>query len=317
MTDSSEEASNLLDGIDVRSIYRLLTVVAQASDPLFQRVERSYAEYAPNFDTALRFAKAIGWIADRDSRLVLTDAGLNAWRDSTEDSVRDSMLDAVTHRSSPCSALVATYLSRYSLSGTEVTYRPSVAERLRDANVRNVLMDLKVIEHRGSDDCYVLMPGREDVFAWAISTGRNLSNAQISRLRDNQQALGQSAELAALSFERERLGDKWWPHIEHVSAEAPYSPYDIKSVTIAKGRSYPRFIEVKAVPGDTYRFFWSRAELELAELLTDRYFLYLVPTTSGTFDMGKMLILQDPYRTLYQNEAEWATEENVVVCSKR
>lgn len=317
MTDSSEEVPKAFDRVNVKSIYQLLTVVGKSSDTLVPRVESAYLEHAREFDSVLRFAKDIGWIADRNKRLELTESGSNAWRNSTEDSMRTALLDAITNRSSPYRKQVAAYLGRYSLGGADVTYRPSVEERLRDSAVRDFLMDLRVVEHRRADDCYVLLQGREDIFAWALSARKPVSHTQISRLQERQESLGRAAELAALSYEQSRLGKEWWPHIEHVSEDAPYSPYDIKSITIAGGRRWARFIEVKAVPDDTFRFYWSKAELEVAQLLAERYFVYLIPAFNGTFDLGKMLIVQDPYRTIYRNEADWTTEENVVVCSKR
>lgn len=317
MTDSSEEAQRTFNQVDVKSIYRLLTVVGQASEKLLRRVERVYSEHAREFDSVLRFAKDIGWITDRNERLELTESGSDAWRNSTDDTVRTALLDAISSRSSPYRKQVAAYLGRYSLGDAGVTYRPSVEERLRDSAVRDFLMDLRVVEHRRSDDCYALLQGREDIFAWALSARKTVSHAQISRLQERKKSLGQSAELAVLSYERSRLGEELWPHIEHVSEDAPYSPYDIKSLTIAEGRRLARFIEVKAVPDDTFRFYWSKTELEIAQLLAERYFVYLLPVINGTFDLGKMLIVQDPYQTIYRNEVDWATEENVVACSRR
>ncbi len=317
MTDSSEEVPKPFERVDVKSIYQLLTVVGKSSDTLVRRVEGAYLEHAQEFDSVLRFAKDIGWITDRNHRLELTESGANAWRNSTEDSKRTALLDAITSRLSPYRKQVAAYLGRYALGDADVTYRPSVEERLRDSAIRNFLMDLRVVEHRRSDDCYVLLQGREDIFAWALSVRKPISNAQIVRLQERQASLGRAAELAVFSYEQNRLSKEWWPYLEHVSEDAPYSPYDIKSITVAGDRRWARFIEVKAVPDDTFRFYWSKAELEVAQLLAERYFVYLLPASNGTFDLGKMLIVQDPYRTIYRNEADWTTEENVVVCSKR
>jgi hypothetical protein len=316
MTDSSEEAPHPFDHIDAKSIYRLLAVVGQSSDKLVNRIKRAYSEHAREFESNLCFAKDIGWISIRNDRLELTESGARAWR-GADASMRTDLLDAITSRSSPFRRQIAAYLGRYSLGKTGVTYRPSVEERLRDSAIRNLLMDLRVVEHRGSDDCYILQQGREDVFVWALGARNPSSHTQMLRSQERRESLGRSAELAVLSYERERLDKELWPHIEHVSEGAPYSPYDIKSITIAGGNKQARFIEVKAVSDDTFRFYWSRNELEIGQLLADRYFLYLLPTVDGKFDLGKMLIVQDPYLTIYRNDAAWITDEDVVVCSKR
>ena len=52
-------------------------------------------------------------------------------------------------------------------------------------------------------------------------------------------------------------------------------------------------------------------------MLAEQYFLYLLPVANGGFLIEDMLIVSDPYKTVYSNPVGWKTEENVIVCSKR
>ena len=106
--------------------------------------------------------------------------------------------------------------------------------------------------------------------------------------------------------------------VQHVSAKNPFACYDIKSVTLLDGKAIPRYIEVKAAPTYSYQFFWTASEMEAGRLLRAKYFLYLLPVArGGAFNLERMLILQDPIASVYQNRQEWLVEENVIVCRKR
>jgi len=72
------------------------------------------------------------------------------------------------------------------------------------------------------------------------------------------------------------------------------------------------------VSADSYRFFWTASEIEAARLLGQSYFLYLLPSLGGQmFDLSKMMIIQNPYSTVYQSPNEWFVEEKVVLCSRK
>ncbi len=116
---------------------------------------------------------------------------------------------------------------------------------------------------------------------------------------------------------KNRVGERWVYKVEHVAAGTPFACYDIKSVTVSGSDTVPRYIEVKAVPPYSYQFYWTRSEVETAQLLREKYFLYLLPVTiSGGFDLKKILVVNDPYTSVYQNSETWQIEENVIVCKR-
>src|SRR5439155_26730503 len=96
----------------------------------------------------------------------------------------------------------------------------------------------------------------------------------------DREQLGLDVECAVVDYERDRLGKEWAGEVQHIAREYPFANYDIESVTLVRGKPSPRFIEVKAVSADSFRFFWSKEEVETARVLGTEYFLYLVPVDS-------------------------------------
>jgi hypothetical protein len=130
--------------------------------------------------------------------------------------------------------------------------------------------------------------------------------------------LGFSAELAVVEHERKRLGTELADLVEHISADQPYACYDIKSATVTAGQVADRYIEVKAVPEGTLQFYWSKSEVDVAKVLRDRYYLYLLPyAVNRGFDVGGLTVICDPHRTLTGDQNTWEIEEDVLVCRRK
>src|SRR5207247_11427206 len=109
---------------------------------------------------------------------------------------------------------------------------------------------------------------------------RNVVSPTANQLRlyaNGREQIGRAAELAVLDWERRRVGGKWQNLVRHVSGDNPAACFDIQSVSVLGSQVESRFIEVKAVAADSFEFHWSGSEIEAAEILHARYFLYLVP----------------------------------------
>lgn len=105
--------------------------------------------------------------------------------------------------------------------------------------------------------------------------------------------------------------------VDHVSSVTPFASYDIKSVTVHGDTAEARYIEVKAVPSDSFQFYWTASEVEVSRLFRGRYFLYLLPVVEGRgFDPTRLMIVGDPWTSVRQNSDKWLIEENVIVCRR-
>jgi len=318
MSTSSDKRLELFAKLETKQIQCLLNILFQSTMHEKHFVETAYSERARNFVETLQFLKDMSWVKEQHGELALSDAGSTAYAAAQDDGeIRKRLIEALIEEVSPYRADLADYLLRFSLSGSNLAYRPSLSERLQQSPLRNYLIDIRAVTYRAADDTYLLEEGAADLYVWAINFRRSTSKEMLQSDATRKEQLGFAAEIAILEYERDRVGARWAYKVEHVSARSPFACYDVKSVTVRSGDAVPRYIEVKAVPPDSYQFYWTRSEVEAAQLLKSKYFLYLLPvSTSGGFDLKQILIVDDPYVSVYQNSEAWQIEENVIVCRR-
>jgi len=210
------------------------------------------------------------------------------------------------------------YLNQFSAHGTKVIHSPTAERRAGESAVRNFLAGAQLISYRRKDNDYVVNQEAIDLWIWAKSISGPNTPTQLHSTIESRERLGLEAELAAVEYEKDRLGNDWSAHVQHVAREHPLANYDIKSVTIGDGEAVPRFIEVKAVSLDSYRFFWSASEVSAARLLGPAYFLYLVPANrDGSFDMRRLWIVENAYDSVCSDSARWEIENNILLCQPK
>jgi hypothetical protein len=118
-------------------------------------------------------------------------------------------------------------------------------------------------------------------------------------------------------YEKDRVGPQYEDHVIHVALKNEAAGYDIKSISVIPGdRCELRYIEVKAVPFDTYQFFWTGNERKVAELLKGNYFLYLLPVNHDrVFSLDGLKIIQDPIDVILDSPETWNVEADLIRCS--
>ncbi len=318
MSASSDKRLELFSKLETKQVQCLLNILFQNTMREKHFVETAYNERARYFVETLQFLKDINWVNEQPDALALTDAGAAACAAAQDDGeIRKQLAEAMLAQGCPYRTDLAGYLLRFSLSGSTLAYRPSLTERIKQSPLRNFLMDIRAVTHRAADDTYLLEDGAMDMYVWAINFKRATSKELLRADAERKEQLGFAAEIAILAYEKDRVGERWAYKVEHVAAGTPFACYDIKSVTVRGGDAAPRYIEVKAVPPDSYQFYWTRSEVEVAQLLREKYFLYLLPVTiSGSFDLKQILVVNDPYTSVYQNSETWQIEENVIVCKR-
>lgn len=319
MTASSNERSDVLADIETKYVQQLLAAISKLKIRRKDFVQANYAEQARNFTSTLHFLKDIQWVREEEENLIITSEGDNAIKDiDNAVEIRAKLAGAIIAEVSPYRKLVADYLNKFRSVDSGLVYQPTLPDRLRESNLRNFLMDLGLVTYRPTDDMYLLEEEGVDVYVWATNLKRAISPERFRADSQRREELGFRAELAVVDYEKGRLGPKFSSRVDHVSAKRPFASYDIKSVSLQEGKTIARYIEVKAGPADTYEFYWSASEVEAARLLRTKYFLYVLPVrVGGGFNLEKMLILQDPIVSVYQNAERWDIEENVILCKQR
>jgi hypothetical protein len=318
MSGYSDEPTGTLTAVTPRQILTLLEVLQGTTwrNRLF--VEARYNERARNFSETLAFLEDLGWVQGLGEELCAKGETIARITQAGQADMCRALADALADSRGPHQKIVADYLTRFQSDEGMLVYRPVEEQRLKESPVRNFLMELGAVAYRSDPDRYVLNEAFAPLYLWARNImGATDEAALMERVKDRQR-LGRAAELAVVAFEKERLGSRWAERVQHVAAEYPASCYDIKSVTVQGEVVSPRFIEVKAVPADTFQFYWTASELEAARLLGANLFLYLLPVQGhATFDLARLEIVPNPYATVYQNPAAWSKDESVIVCHRR
>jgi Domain of unknown function (DUF3883) len=133
------------------------------------------------------------------------------------------------------------------------------------------------------------------LFLWCVSNLRYMiSEKQLLSQLEYQRLIGEEAEKKVYEFEKERL-NKLGRHslaerVQLISKEYVNAGFDVVSFN-GEYSEPDRFIEVKTFSNDGL-FYWSKNEVEVAKLLKEKYWLYIVNFSDGE---GEILIIQNPY----------------------
>jgi hypothetical protein len=156
-------------------------------------------------------------------------------------------------------------------------------------------------------DGNIIIPKNE--IGWLLSTVSPVLHMDIDDLLDSLEArrqYGQLAEEYVLNKEKERLtGSKredLAQLVRKISNQNIAAGYDILSFDgIDSDVSPDRFIEVKGTTGNQISFYLSKNELDTAQKLRDKYWVYCVLNVK-TIKSKKLIMMRDPYKTVFQNK---------------
>lgn len=319
MTASLDEQFDVLGKLETKHVQCFLSILSHSNMRRRQFVEASYGEQARYFQETLRFLKHINWVREQQDELFLTSDGESASRQAQSDAdIRKKLTEAMVKEASPYQQLLVDYLAHFKMADSDLVHDPPISDRLQESQLRNFLMDIGLVTYRAADDLYLLEEAGVELYIWATNHSRPTSRKRFDTHAQQKEELGSRAELAVLEYEKRRVGAEWACRVEHVSSDSPFACYDIKSVTLHESKVVARYIEVKAEPTDSHEFYWTASEIEAAQLLRTKYFLYLLPVAQGGgFDLKRLLVVQDPFVSVYQNSQAWLIEENVIVCRQR
>jgi hypothetical protein len=209
------------------------------------------------------------------------------------------------------------FLLNFQTVNGQIFFKANEIQKIKFSDTRNLLLELEFISVSVDNTTYYINPDFFDLFVKQFCK-RKLSMESLKKRQTENEIIGLMAEKAVIEYELKRLSviSVLSNEIEHTSQENVLAGYDIKSFENYLGsnsKRVERFIEVKAVPVENYRFYWSRTEMEIAKVFGEMYYLYLLPVISNkTFDFEKLIIKRNPYMSVYTNEFEWKKEEESI-----
>lgn len=311
--------------ISLRQISVFMEVLGTLSLREEQHVRARYESFAQNYEDTVAFLRDIGLV--RLNRNILIETPLckkiitdGLLKKQTPAHFQDLIVEAVMSSKGIVRKDVEVFLANFHEIADRYEWRPDLSQRLRLSGIRNILIELGLVRYYPMEDIYQIGESQSSLIKNCVRS-RVISPKVAAKMREANEALGLAAERAVMEFEGKRLSQHNSKNlIKWVSLVDVTLGYDIHSFSIIeanRGVFSDRFIEVKAVSGDDYRFFWTRNELESAKLLSDKYFLYLVPVSGkGKFDLEKLLIIQDPYQAVYLGKYSWNKNEELMSFSQ-
>jgi hypothetical protein len=309
----SASSDNVLAGVSPGQMRVLLNVLHDNRwrDRAF--VEARYRERARNFEATLAFLTALGWVRSEGGELRPDSEKMS--RASAGEAEPTALLHALLDTVGAHRRVFARYLARFDCSDGAVSCSVRGEQSLADGPARDFLMELGAVRFEPAARAYVLERPFIGAYLWALAESGPESGAELIAGIEDRQRLGLDAELAIITFERERLGSAWANQIRHVAGERPASPYDIRSVTVTDGSMTPRYIEVKAVSPADFEFHWSAPEIEIARLLGRDFYLYLLPVRGANdFDLARLQIIANPFAEVFSQPAAWERRPTNFVC---
>jgi len=129
---------------------------------------------------------------------------------------------------------------------------------------------------------------------------------ELKKQLEMNENFGVEAELAAMEYEIEILKSTGIDKApERISEFSTSAGYDIVSFMHICSLTPDKFIEVKSCSDDSWIFYISRNELQVAKSKQNDYYLYLYNRKKQNFR-----IIQNPYNFFFENE-EWTMEPQV------
>jgi hypothetical protein len=281
-----------------------------------QFIKNKYSEYALNFEVTLDFLKKIGLVYERQDRIIIKrqyQSLLNKSAFEKEDLLRNLIIENLVFQQNPLLKYLLDFLSLFKKENNSYEFSPTTSQRLKFSGIRNLLLDLEFINFIKKKNKYVIS---DEYFIRyrELKEPKQTSLSQFLKIIKEREDLAKIAEKEVIKYEKNRLSQ--FPHlikgIIQVSKTDVGAGYDIQSFTIKNGEKHDfceRYIEVKAISQREFRFFWTSNEIEKAKLHGKNYYLYLVPVLkSKKFDLSQLIIVQNPYSEVYQNEKNWKKE---------
>lgn len=301
--------------IRLSQLHILCNTIADTQMRNVSNIKRKYCESALAFDETLVLLEELKIVKKKSDELVLSKTFSQTYYHI--DDFKKILLPILFSAEGDISEQLRNFLLNFQTDTNKTFFKATEIQKIKFSDTRNLLLELEFISASVDNTTYIVNPDYTDLFVKQFSKNK-LSPESLKRKQTENDSIGLTAEKAVIDFEVKRLANISidQKEIEHTSQENVLAGYDIKSFENyldANMKRIERYIEVKAVSIDDFKFYWSRNEMEIAKVFGEKYFLYLLPVASNdTFDFEKLMIVNNPFKNIYLNRPDWKkVEENI------
>lgn len=307
------------DKIKLSQLHIFCNTLADAEVRNVSNIKRKYLERALSFDETLSLLEDLKIVKKHSDELILSKT-FSLTHDSL-DEFKKKFLPVLFSANGDVSDELRDFLLNFQTENDKTFFKATELQKIKFSATRNLLIELEFISAGADNATYFVNPDFADLFLKQFSR-RKLSPESLKKKQTENESLGLIAEKAVIEYEIKRLAtlSVFPSEIEHTSQDNVLAGYDIKSFEDYldnNSNRIDRFIEVKAVSVDDFKFYWSKTEMQIAKVFGEKYYLYLLPVrANNTFDIDKMIIKRNPFKSVYSNEQEWKKEEESISFSK-
>ena len=312
MSAFSNRKNSAFEGLTLKQVRNLLNVLENKKIRTYSLVKNAFSDYSINFDNTLDFLCRIGAVKKRKDSYTIAEE----LPPSASKNLNTYILNIILISQSSYREEIFRFVNCFKVFESEVSYRSPDDKKSSESAVRNFLIEMNIIHYESKNSRYIFSNEFIYLFVNAHNEVKRISPAVISSANEANEVLGCAAEEVIVKYEKDRVGAKLVHHIKHIAQTNAAAGYDICSITENNEQPHaPRFIEVKAVPKISYRYYWSHNEMAVSQDLGDWYYLYLLPvTTEGNFDLDNLLIIKNPSNQVLGPTSDWVSEPDVLRC---
>ena len=296
------------DKISWQQILTLCKVINSSLSLDLETISRWYNSESTNFKDTLEFLENIEVVKIKNNKLLLNLA-LKQIIEIDSKSIKQFFIEMLFREESNMVKYFGDFFDSFEPSKDSYKFEPTTQKRLKYSGIRNFLIDLGVLQFEPNNNSYFV---RMELATYLSYKNKLFTYDRFEKRIKSEKELGLTAELLIYELEKNKFKNK--KHVQkkvrHISLENVMAGYDIRSYEIQKDkRIVPKYVEVKAVSQDDWKFYWSKNEISKAKHLRESYYLYLVPVKNGTsIDVTASLQIKDPYRKVFLNKKKWMQE---------
>lgn len=311
---------NPFDNIKLSRLHTLCNTLIDTQVRNFSNIRRKYLENDLEFDKTLSFLKDLKIVKNNSDELFSSIS--YSLRIDSIDEFKKKFVPLLFSATGEISEHLRNFLLNFQTENNKIFFSATEIEKIKYSSIRNLLLELEFITTSEDNSTYFVNYYYFDLFE-KLFKREMLTPKALKRKQAENESIGFEAEKVIIEFEVNRLKNILLNRneIEHTSQLNVLAGYDLKSfekfLDSNKKRIY-RYIEVKAVSIQDFKFYWSRTEMESAQVYGEKYFLYLLPVvTNNTFNLDKLRIVNNPYKNIYLNHQEWKKEEESISFSQK
>lgn len=290
----------------------LCKVIHSSSSLSMRTIARWYNSESTNFSDTLDFLENIEVVKIEDN-IIQPEMSFKRIVGTNDESIKQFFVDVLFRKKNELRKYLGDFFDHFEPSDDYYKFTPTIQERLRYSGIRNFLIGLGVIRFEPQTNSYFI---KKELIVNFPHKSKTLTFHKFEKILKSEKELGLAVEKKVYKFEKGKFASN--PDIQrrirHTSLENVTAGYDIISLEIPNDKNpVVKYIEVKAVSEDDWKFYWSRNEINKAMQLRGNYYLYLVPIKNGK--MLKTSVwrqIKNPYREIFQDKLTWKREIELI-----